>query len=124
MNLILIVAAGSGLGGVLRYAMQSFVYRLYPSVFPLGTFLVNIIGCFLIGVFFALAQKGNILSPEVRLFLVTGICGGFTTFSTFSMDNIALIRSGELFYFFLYATGSVIIGLLATYLGLALIKLM
>lgn len=122
MKLILIVATGSGIGGVLRYGMQLLVSRLYPFQFPLGTFSVNLIGCFLIGAFVGLAEKGNILSPETRLFLITGICGGFTTFSTFSYDNIALLKSGEWFFFILYIFGSVILGLLATYLGLLLIK--
>jgi CrcB protein len=102
--------------------MQLLVSRLYPFQFPLGTFSVNLIGCFLIGAFVGLAEKGNILSPETRLFLITGICGGFTTFSTFSYDNIALLKSGEWFFFLLYIFGSVILGLLATYLGLLLIK--
>jgi fluoride exporter len=122
MKIIFIIAAGSGIGGVLRYGMQSLVYKFYPFSFPLGTFSVNLIGCFLIGVFVGLAEKGNILSPETRLFLITGICGGFTTFSTFSYDNIALIKSGEWLYFILYLTGSVVLGILATYLGIMLIK--
>ncbi|HLK28829.1 MAG TPA: fluoride efflux transporter CrcB [Puia sp.] len=123
MKLILIIAAGSGIGGVMRYGMQSFIYKLYPFSFPLGTFLVNIIGCFLIGIFFALAEK-NILTSETRLFLITGICGGFTTFSTFSYDNIALLKQGNFLYFFLYAIGSVVLGILATYLGILLIKIL
>jgi fluoride exporter len=122
MKLFLIVAAGSGIGGIMRYGMQVFFYKTYPSVFPLGTFSVNLIGCFLIGVFVALAEKGNILSPETKLFLVTGICGGFTTFSSFSNENITLIKSGEWLYFFLYMAGSVVLGLLATYLGMLLVK--
>ncbi|MBS1916976.1 MAG: fluoride efflux transporter CrcB [Bacteroidetes bacterium] len=123
MKLFLIIATGSGIGGVLRYAMQSYVYKLYPFSFPLGTFLVNITGCFLIGVFFALTEK-NLLSSEIKLFLITGICGGFTTFSSFSYDNIILLRAGNYFYFFLYTFGSVLLGLLATYLGILLIKIL
>jgi fluoride exporter len=123
MKLLFIIAAGSGIGGVLRYGMQTYIYRIYPSAFPLGTFLVNIIGCFLIGVFIGVAEKGNLLSVETRLFLVTGLCGGFTTFSSFSYENISLIKSGEWFYFFLYMIGSIVLGILATYLGLLLIKL-
>jgi fluoride exporter len=122
MKFILIVATGSGIGGVLRYGMQSLVSKLYPLNFPLGTFSVNLIGCFFIGAFVGLAEKGNILSPETRLFLITGICGGFTTFSTFSYDNLALLKSGEWVFFLLYLFGSVVLGLLATYLGLLLIK--
>ena len=122
MKLFFLVALGSGIGGIMRYAMQLFFYKTYPSVFPLGTFSVNVIGCFLIGIFVGLAEKDNMLSPETKIFLVTGICGGFTTFSSFSNENITLIKSGEWFYFFLYMAGSVVLGLLATYLGMLLIK--
>ena len=122
MKLILIVATGSGIGGVMRYGMQSLASRLFPFPFPLGTFSVNLIGCFFIGVFVGLAEKGNILTPETRLFLITGICGGFTTFSSFSYDNIALLKSGEWLFFLLYLFGSVVLGILATYLGILLIK--
>ncbi|MEO6000884.1 MAG: fluoride efflux transporter CrcB [Chitinophagaceae bacterium] len=122
MKAVFIVAAGSGLGGVMRYLMHLIIYKRYPTIFPLGIFAVNILGCFLIGVFYALAEKQNIISTDTRLFLMTGICGGFTTFSTFSLDNLALLKSGNYYYFFIYAVGSVIVGLLATYLGLLIIK--
>jgi len=122
MKAVFIVAAGSGLGGVMRYLMQLIIYKRHPTVFPLGIFAVNVVGCFLIGIFYALAEKQNIISTETRLFLITGICGGFTTFSTFSLDNIALLKSGNYLYFFIYAIGSVVIGLLATYLGILLFK--
>ncbi len=91
-------------------------------MFPFGTFVVNITGCFLIGVFYAFAEKGNIGSSELRLLLMTGICGGYTTFSTFSLDNMILLKSGNYLYFFLYAIGSLVIGLLATYLGVLFFK--
>lgn len=106
----------------MRYLAQLVIYKSYPSIFPFGTFLVNISGCFLIGVFYALAEKGNIGSSELRLFLMTGICGGYTTFSTFSLDNMILLRSGNFLHFFLNAIGSLVIGLLATYLGVLLFK--
>src|SRR5579871_3499880 len=120
MKLLLVIAVGSGIGGVLRHCMQLLVYKFYPQPFPLGTFLVNILGCFLIGVFFALVDK-NIIGNELKFFLITGICGGFTTFSTFSYDNIMLLKAGYLWYFILYAAGSVILGLLATFLGTLLV---
>lgn len=123
MKAILLIAVGSGIGGVLRYGMQTYIYRLYPFSFPLGTFAVNILGCFLIGLFAAIGEKGGIFTPAIRLFLTTGLCGGFTTFSTFSIDNIALLRSGEWLYFLLYAAGSVVLGILAVWLGMALIRI-
>jgi CrcB protein len=123
MKLVFVIAAGSGIGGVLRYGLQMLVYKFYPFAFPLGTFLVNLLGCFLIGVFFALTDK-NLLGNEMKFFLITGICGGFTTFSTFSYDNIMLLRSGYLWYFFFYTFGSLLLGLLATYLGTLLVRIL
>ncbi|MEJ7767925.1 MAG: fluoride efflux transporter CrcB [Chitinophagaceae bacterium] len=122
MKAFLIVTAGSGLGGALRYFVQVMVYRFYPSTFPFGTFAINIIGCFFIGLFFALSEKGNLLSSDTRLFLVTGLCGGFTTFSSFSVENFNLLKSGYTLYFILYAIGSVVLGLLATYAGFQIVK--
>ncbi len=122
MKAIIIVATGSGLGGILRYGIQLMVQRLHSSPFPFGTFSVNIIGCLLIGIFFGLAEKENLLNAEIRLFLITGFCGGFTTFSSFSIENIALLRSGEPAYFFLYTIGSVALGLLTTFFGIYLIR--
>lgn len=119
---IILIFAGSGLGGVARYGMQILVFRIHPFTFPLGTFFVNIIGCFLIGLFYALSEKGNLLTPEWRLALTTGFCGGFTTFSTFSFENINLLRTGDHLYFGLYVAGSVILGIAAVYLGMLTIK--
>ena len=122
LKTILIIFAGSGIGGVARYGMQTWVFRIYPFTFPMGTFIVNMIGCFLIGLFYALSEKGNLLSPEWRLALTTGLCGGFTTFSTFAYENMNLLRTGDYLYFGLYAVGSVILGIAAVYLGILTIK--
>src|SRR5690242_14264820 len=116
LKIILIVFAGSGIGGVARYGMQTWIFKLYPFTFPLGTFIVNIGGCLLIGLFYALSEKGNLLSPDWRLALTTGFCGGFTTFSTFAYENMNLLRTGDYIYFSLYALGSIIAGILAVYL--------
>ncbi len=123
MKAIALVAAGSAIGGVFRYALQVFISKLYPYNFPLGTFAVNITGCFLIGLFYALSEKGNLLSPDWRLLLTTGLCGGFTTFSAFAYENINLLRTGDYIYFGLYTAGSVAGGIIAVYLGILLIKL-
>ena len=122
MKPFLIVAVGSGIGGMLRYGMQLVTYKFIPTIFPLGTFFVNILGCFLIGVFFAMAEKSHTIGPEMRLLLITGVCGGFTTFSTFSFDNLALLKAGEYLSFSLYLAGSVFLGLLASFLGMQLIR--
>ena len=122
MKAILYVAAGSGLGGLLRYGVQTLMQIFYPSAFPFATLLVNVAGSFLIGLFFAVAEKGHFPVMETRLFLMTGLCGGFTTFSAFSVENIALLRTGQWLYAGLYITGSVGLGLVATYMGMHLIK--
>jgi fluoride exporter len=119
---IFFVAIGGLLGSVARYLVAITVSRQFASTFPYGTMGINITGCFLIGVFYALGEKGNILTPEWRLFLTTGICGGFTTFSTFSYESMNLLREGEWMYLSLYVLGSNIIGLGGTFLGTAIIK--
>jgi CrcB protein len=121
---ILLVGVGGGLGSILRYLCQKWVYQFYPHPFPWGTFLVNITGCFLIGLFYASGEKGTLLTPDWRLFLTTGLCGGFTTFSTFAYENINLLRNGDITYFVLYTLGSFIVGLVAVFGAVAIIKLL
>lgn len=121
---ILIVGLGGGVGSILRYLCQKWINESYQHNFPLATFLVNVFGCLLIGIFYALGEKGNILSPQTRLLLMTGLCRGFTTFSTFAFENMNLLRTGDNFYFFLYAIGSVVLGIAAVYVGSFIIKLL
>jgi fluoride exporter len=121
---ILLVGLGGSIGSILRYLTQRWVNESYQHNFPLATFLVNVFGCLLIGILYALGEKGNILSPQTRLLLVTGFCGGFTTFSTFAFENMNLLRVGDNFYFLLYAVGSVVLGIAAVYIGSLLIKLL
>lgn len=119
---IFLVGIGGLIGSVARYLIAVFLAGNVNSIFPLTTLIVNITGCFLIGVVFALADRGNVLSPEWRIFLTTGFCGGFTTFSTFSYESLKLIQDGEYFYVGIYVLVSVVIGLAATYFGIALIR--
>ena len=113
---------GSGLGGVLRYAIQLILHeRIVAYSFPWATFAVNILGCFLIGLFYALSSRLN-LSNELRLFLTAGLCGGFTTFSTFGNDALALIRQGDALIGLIYICLSVVLGVLACCLGGTLCK--
>lgn len=121
---ILIVGLGGGVGSILRYLCQKWINESYHNNFPLATFLVNVFGCLLIGIFYALGEKGNILSPQTRLLLITGLCGGFTTFSTFAFENMNLLRTGDSFYFLLYAIGSVVLGIAAVYIGSFIIKIL
>lgn len=123
MKVIIAIGAGSFIGGTLRYLLSQFVQTKFLSVFPFGTFLVNIIGCFLIGLFFGLADRGS-LTNEWRLFLATGLIGGFTTFSAFSSETVNLLRDGQLGYATVYVASSVILGLLATYIGLSIIRIL
>ncbi|HTQ63391.1 MAG TPA: fluoride efflux transporter CrcB [Puia sp.] len=120
---ILVVGFAGGLGSIARFICQKYIYAWNPHPFPIGTFTVNIFGCFLIGLFYGLAEKGNILTPEWRLMLTTGFCGGFTTFSSFAYENINLLKSGDFLYFGLYTVGSVVLGIAAAYCGIILLKL-
>lgn len=122
MKPILTIASGSGLGGALRYGTQMLAYRLYPFIFTFGAFMVNVIGRFLISIFFSLAEKSKVFNPETKLFLITGFCGGFTTFSAFSLDNISLLKSGYLLYFLIYNIGSILFSIMATLLGMYIVK--
>jgi len=84
--------------------------------------LVNILGCLFIGVFYGLSERGNLMSPELRMFLTVGLCGGFTTFSTFSLESLSLLKDGNFFQFTLYTTLSLFLCLAATWAGNAATK--
>lgn len=123
MKEIILVFLGGGIGSALRYLVsKASTNWLMHHPFPFATFAVNIIGCFLIGIFLTLPEKFEWFTIEYRLFLATGICGGFTTFSTFSYENYALIKEGDYFYFVGYTILSFAIGLTATFLGIYLTK--
>jgi len=109
------------LGGIARYLLSQFIQNRFFSTFPFGTLSVNIIGCLLIGVIFGLSERGNV-TMVWRLFLVTGFLGGFTTFSSFSNETVGLIRDGQIGQAFAYIASSVLIGLAATFAGIAIIK--
>ena len=119
---IILVGLGGMFGSIARYLAASLLTRQFPSAFPYGTFLVNILGCFLIGSVFGLSERYDWLTAEWRLFLATGICGGFTTFSSFSYENIALLQDGDYATFAAYSLLSFGFGLAATFLGLAVTR--
>jgi CrcB protein len=123
LKLMLIIGTGSFIGGVSRFLTSRFIQNSIFSAFPFGTFIVNLLGCFLIGLFYGISERGNLISPEWRMFLTVGFCGGFTTFSTFASENISLLRDGNFFYFALYVSLSVFLGLSATYIGNLITKL-
>lgn len=111
MMQILLIAIGGAAGSVLRYAVQ----KVLNTSFPTGTLVINITGCFLIGLLWALVNKG--LDEQKRLLLMTGFCGGFTTFSAFSLEALMMMTAGRWVSFFFYTFCSVACGLLATFLG-------
>jgi len=119
---LLVIGLGGALGSILRYLAQMLTNHSLALVFPLDTFSVNITGCFLIGIFYGVFEKYSGLNYDWRLFLITGLCGGYTTFSSFSYESITLFRQGDYVYFSLYAGLSVLLGLFATVGGTAIIK--
>lgn len=114
---ILIIAAGGGLGAVLRYLIAGVVQYRTDSLFPLGTLTVNVIGCLFIGILMSLVQDHPLLSPNARAFLAIGLLGSFTTFSTFGYEASALLHDGEWSLGMLYVLGNLIVGLGAVELG-------
>ncbi len=115
---ILLVAAGGGLGSALRYGCYLL---LKNQPFPFATVLINIAGSFVIGIIMALSIKDNNFSDNYKLFFATGLCGGFTTFSAFSYENVELIQTGRYNLVFLYILASVIAGIVAAWFGFKLI---
>lgn len=114
---LLYIFLGGGTGSVLRYCVQMMLHeRILPYTFPWATFTVNLVGSFLIGLFYALSARFN-LSPELRLLLTAGFCGGFTTFSTFSNDGMTLLKGGFYGTFLVYTLLSIAIGLIAVAAG-------
>ena len=119
---LILVGVGGLAGSVLRYLVTLFFATRAATGFPYGTLAVNLVGCLLIGMIFGISEKGDLLSPEWRILLTTGFCGGFTTFSTFSYESIRLLQDGEILLVSLYVGGSVVAGLLLTYLGMLLVR--
>ena len=119
---ILLVGLGGGIGSIARYLCQRWFALNYSSHFPWATFAVNITGCLLIGIFWGLSFKSFAENESWKLFLMTGLCGGFTTFSAFTLEGIGLLKEQRLFYFFSYVAASVLLGLFATYAGMKLIR--
>jgi CrcB protein len=126
MKLLPIILVGSGglIGSVLRYLMAIFYSKHFPASFiPYGTFAVNILGCLLIGIVYGLSERFHFLTPHWRLFLATGICGGFTTFSAFAYENISMLQQSNYTGFAVYSIGSFALCLLSVFAGLSIIKI-
>jgi len=118
----LIVGLGGGAGSMLRYAVQKIFTSQSAAAFPTGTLVVNISGCFLIGILWGIASRSLAWNEEMKLLLMTGFCGGFTTFSAFTLEGIGLLKENKTALFIIYFSASVIGGLLATFLGIRIAK--
>ncbi|MDM1758365.1 MULTISPECIES: fluoride efflux transporter CrcB [Acinetobacter] len=119
----LLVACGGAIGASLRYGAGLIIVKP-QSLFPWATWSINLLGCFLAGVFFAFTQKYPILQQETRLFLMVGILGGFTTFSSFGLETFQLIRQGQFPLALAYTISSVIVGLICLAIGFYLFQMM
>jgi CrcB protein len=119
---ILTVIVGSGLGGAVRFISSEFLKQYFTTRFPIGTFFVNIVGCFIIGIIYGITLKGPQDSSSIKLLLATGFCGGFTTFSAFAAENLELIRNGQQPTAFLNMLLSVLLGITATFIGTSIFK--
>ncbi|WP_417431819.1 fluoride efflux transporter CrcB [Halpernia sp.] len=120
MRTILYIFIGGGFGSVMRFLISNYTEKfLNIKEFPFGTFTVNILGCFLIGILSSYFLK---IDNYLKFLLITGFCGGFTTFSTFSAENYSLWQNGSYFTLIFYVLASVILGLFAVFAGFQMIK--
>jgi len=119
---LLLIAIGGGIGSALRYLTSIVVQKYYAAAFPLATLITNSIGCFLIGIAMALLEKNDLVNSNIKWFFITGFCGGYTTFSTFGLENICLLQNNQSGLAFVYIGLSVISGLFAVWLGLNMAK--
>lgn len=119
----LLVGLGGFIGSVARYGVGLGFSKIIRLTFPYATFTVNLLGCLFIGLIFGLSEKYDWMTDEWRIFLTLGFCGGFTTFSTFAFENMSMLQNSNYLGFILYSVGSLLLGLLAVWGGLALTKI-
>jgi len=122
MNNILLVGLGGFIGAVARYKLGGWVLHLTAQgKFPFGTFAVNVAGCLVVGMLAGLVEKHHMFAPETRLFLFTGLLGGFTTFSAFGLETVLLLRRGEPWVAATYAGASLLLGIAAVWIGMRIV---
>ena len=118
---LLLIAVGGALGSVCRYGLSTVVQRWSSPFFPYGTFVVNVLGCLLFGVIMGAARQRFVLGPSERAFLLIGILGGFTTFSTFTYETFALLQDGQFVRALANAGGQLVCGLVALWAGYVMV---
>jgi len=123
IKVLMIIGTGGFIGSISRYLVQQLMQEKFDTTFPIGTMAVNILGSFIIGLVYALSERGDILSPEWRLFLAVGLCGGFTTFSSLAYESFQMVKLEQFFFVALYMGLSLFLGLIATYLGIISVRL-
>ena len=122
---VLLVGLGGFLGAIARYKLGGLLLHMTAQDrFPFGTFAVNVLGCLAVGILAGVAERYEVIGPEARLFLFTGLLGGFTTFSAFGLEAVFLLRRGDLGVAALYAGGTVVLGITAVWLGLKCVSLL
>jgi CrcB protein len=122
MNMVLSIAAGGAIGAVCRYVLAAQITQAFGPTFPWGILLVNVVGCFAMGLLAELALQSWPMNPEGKAFLMTGVLGGFTTFSAFALDTAVLTERGDMMGAMLYVMGSVGGSVVALFLGLYLVR--
>jgi CrcB protein len=120
---LLLIAIGGAIGAVCRYLLSSAVLQLLGTLFPAGTFVVNVVGCAAFGVIAGLTQERLSITPEVRAFLLAGVLGGFTTFSSYMNESFVLVREGQILWAGLNLGGQVVLGFVAFWLAFTLASL-
>jgi CrcB protein len=119
---LFLVAIGGAFGSIARYLLSYFFTKNNVANFPWATFIANVFGCLVIGLFWGYIQKNNLQNDTLKLLVITGFCGGFTTFSTFSLENIQFIQNQNYNLAILYTFSSIIVGFLAVSIGFKLIQ--